>query len=213
MRKQLFSPDVYITLAALFPLAVTATFVLLPQAAAPATTIAVAADSTTRLDVASRRELLAGIVDATAAAAAGTVLIPQVAHSADVDYSKIQDLLGPNGGVTSYTAAPQAGKRPMYLEEPTQEFKDNESRAAEFKRKNLQYKSKFASVLDRVTTVPNDEAAITLALDEMRRMVKSNGGLPTGITKEEVVKTCRRRKSKKFWPKDVEIAYVVVCCT
>jgi len=55
-------------------------------------------------------------------------------------------------------------------------------------------------------TTPNNEDALAKVLDDMRYQVKANGGLPTGVTKEEVVKACRRRKAKKFWPTNVEIA-------
>jgi hypothetical protein len=140
-----------------------------------------------------------------AAALLGIALAPKVA-SADVDYSKIQDLLGPGGDYATYSPQPAEGKRPTWLTEPTEEFKENESKAAEFKRKNLLVKQKFAGILDTVTTAPNNETVLAEALDEMRRMVKANKGLPIGITKEEVVKTCRRRKAKKYWPTTVEIA-------
>jgi hypothetical protein len=128
---------------------------------------------------------------------------------AELDYSKIQDLLGTSDQNAVYYAPQQQqpGKRPSWLTEPTEEFKENESKAAEFKRKNLQMKQKFASTLDVVTTAPNSETTLVETLDELRRMVKANGGLPIGITKEEIVKTCRRRKSKKYWPTSVEIAY------
>jgi hypothetical protein len=132
--------------------------------------------------------------------------LPIVAHAeGTIDYSNIQDLLGSDA--TTLYAPPEPGKRPTYLTEPTEEFKANESKAADFKRKNLQVKKDFVDLLNRVTDAPNDEGALLAALDEIRRSVRKNAGLPIGITKEEVVKICRRRKAKKYWPTNVEIAY------
>ena len=128
---------------------------------------------------------------------------------ADVDYARVQDLLGNSDSavyVPQGSAAPTAGKRPTYLKEPTAEFKESESKATDFKRKNLQAKQAFAAVLEKMETTPNDEEALAKVLDDMRYKVKANGGLPIGITKDEVVKACRRRKAKRFWPTTVEIA-------
>ena len=154
---------------------------------------------------ATRREVGGG---AFAALLASLQFVPKSAN-ADVDYSKIQDLLG-NSDAAVYIpqqgAGPTPSKRPTYLVEPTQEFKDNESKASEFKRKNLQTKKKFATTMEQLETVANNEDTLAKVLDEMRYQVQANGGLPIGITKEEVVKACRRRKAKKFWPTTVEIA-------
>jgi len=148
--------------------------------------------------------------NAAVAAAFSAVLVGAPnASNADVDYSRIQDLLGnsdsavyvPQGG-----SAASPSKRPTYLTEPTAEFKENETKSSDFKRKNLQAKQKFITTMAQLETVPNSEDALAKVLDEMRYQVKGNGGLPTGITKEEVVKACRRRKIKKFWPTNVEIA-------
>jgi hypothetical protein len=136
-------------------------------------------------------------------------------HAAEnkVDYSKIQDLLGPGGGdyISPYQI-PEGGKRPTWLTEPTDEFKESEQKAMDFKRKNLIISKQFQSLLDIITTAPNNEQTLLDTLDSLRRLVKSNGGLPIGITKDEIVKTCRRRKSKKYWPTSVEVAYVLERC-
>jgi hypothetical protein len=137
---------------------------------------------------------------------------PQPAH-ADVDYSRIQDLLGPGGDyATTYSpnAAAVTGttKRPTYLTEPTDEFKASEAKATEFRRKNTQVVAQFNALLEAVGSVPNDETKLAATLDQVRRLVKANGGLPIGITKDDIVKTCRRRKAKKYWPTTVEVAYV-----
>ena len=133
--------------------------------------------------------------------------IPAFAEDKSVDYSKIQDLLGPNGGdYVSQYQVPEGGKRPTWLTEPTDEFKESEQKAAEFRRKNMAISKEFQTLLEIVTSSPNDEATLLGALDSLRRLVKSNGGLPIGITKDTIVKTCRRRKSKKYWPTTVEVA-------
>ena len=133
--------------------------------------------------------------------------IPAFAEDKSVDYSKIQDLLGPNGGdYVSQYQVPEGGKRPTWLTEPTDEFKESEQKAAEFRRKNMAISKEFQTLLEIVSSSPNDEATLLGALDSLRRLVKSNGGLPIGITKDTIVKTCRRRKSKKYWPTTVEVA-------
>ena len=108
---------------------------------------------------ASRRELIAGAFLASLAAA------PQLAL-ADLDYSKIQDLLG-NDSSTSYV--PEPGKRPSYLTEPTDEFKESEAKSAEFKRKNLQKKQEFAKLLSIIADAPNEEQLLSGALNDMVR--------------------------------------------
>lgn len=164
-----------------------------------------------RLDAvnSSRRQWLKTSFLSTAALAPlQNPIIPVFAEDKSVDYSKIQDLLGPNGGdyVSQYQIT-DGGKRPTWLTEPTDEFKESEQKAAEFKRKNMAISKEFQTLLEIVTTSPNDEPTLLGALDSLRRLVKSNGGLPIGITKDTIIKTCRRRKSKKYWPTSVEVAY------
>lgn len=123
---------------------------------------------------------------------------------ADVDFSAIQDLLGPaTEPVQEYVPG---GKRPMYLVEPTAEFKENEIKALEFKRANLKIKKSFTDAIIKITDDPNDGNVLASDLDRVTKLVKVNKGLPEGITKDDIIKICRRRKSKKFWPTDVEIA-------
>jgi hypothetical protein len=163
--------------------------------------------STTCLSVVahSRRNWIA---IACSSAAVQSLLQQATATENVVDYSKIQDLLGPGGG--DYVSPYQTpdGKRPTWLTEPTEEFKESEQKAMEFKRNNLIISKKFQSLLDIIAAAPNNEVILLDTLDSLRRLVKSNGGLPIGITKDEIIKTCRRRKSKKFWPTQVEVAYV-----
>jgi hypothetical protein len=156
--------------------------------------------SNTQLTAAiSRRETL------FSAASIIALSFPLVA-SADVDYSKVQDLLGrPDSPDATKTYAPSG--RPTYLEEPTEEFKRNEAKAADFKRLQLQRKQSFMKLLDKLDTDPNNQDLLAQDLDEMRRAVRASGGLPLGITKDELVKRIRRRKAKRYWPVQVEIAY------
>lgn len=155
---------------------------------------------------ATRRDILESwILSTTSAIAAISVSDLPKAAFADVDFNTIQDLLGSPANQQPQEYLP-GGKRPMYLTEPTQEFKLNEEKSMEFKRKNLKLKKDFVAALDKLSTDPNNSATLATDLDEIRRLVKINGGLPEGITKDEVVKICRRRKSKKFWPTEVEIA-------
>lgn len=56
-------------------------------------------------------------------------------------------------------------------------------------------------------TDPNEEGKLAGNMDDMRRFVKDFGGLPEGITKKDVITAIRRRKAKKFWPTNCEIAY------
>ena len=126
------------------------------------------------------------------------------AAQAEIDYAKIQNLLGEEAPNQRYD--PSSGRRPMYLTEPTEEFKQNESKATEFRKVALERKMKFTAQLDKLNELPNDADALSATLDTMTDQVRQEGGLPEGITKEEVVKIIRRRKAKKFWPTPVEIS-------
>jgi hypothetical protein len=147
-----------------------------------------------------RRDIFTAVLSSVVLAT--TVVGSPKSAFADVDFSTIQDLLGAQ---ESQTYVP-GGKRPMYLTEPTEDFKINEQKSLEFKRKNLQIKKTFVEALDKISTDPDDVDVLASDLDSVRLLVTSNSGLPEGVSKEEVVKICRRRKSKKFWPTDVEIA-------
>ncbi|KAL7577281.1 hypothetical protein ACA910_002025 [Epithemia clementina (nom. ined.)] len=173
------------------------------------------ASSTAALQAtATRRELfLATVAGASSALVLGRPSVAR-ASSNEIDYSRIQDLLGSDASSSSSSYSPSVptpGKRPTYLTEPTEEFKQNEAKATEFKRQNLKAKQDFRALLDRFETVPNgDEEALAGSLDDMRRFVRRNGGLPLGIPKQEVISTIRRRKNmnkKVYWPTNVEIAY------
>jgi hypothetical protein len=108
------------------------------------------------------------------------------------------------------TLVPQealAEPRPMYLSEPTEEFKANEAKAMEFKRAQFARKKEFNVVLDKFLAESNDEAAIVKDLNEMQGLIARGGGLPLGIKKDELFKVIRTKKAKGFWPTKCEIAY------
>ncbi|GAX09693.1 hypothetical protein FisN_19Lh160 [Fistulifera solaris] len=135
----------------------------------------------------------------------GVVMHPPVPANAELDFDRVQDLLKDTpAGAEIYKPAP---KRPTYLAEPTEEFRQNEKKASDFKREQLKVKGQFTALLQKLQDDPNDETTLANDLDELRRLVRKGGGLPLGITKDEVVKQVRRRKARKFWPVNVEIAY------
>jgi hypothetical protein len=106
--------------------------------------------------------------------------------------------------------APQkaaAEPRPMYLSEPTEEFKANEAKAMEFKRAQLAIKKEFNTALDKFLQEPNDEGAIVKDLKDLQGLIAKSGGLPLGIKKEELFKMIRSKKAKGYWPTNCEIAY------
>jgi len=157
--------------------------------------------SATQLLAVSRRD---AIISVAIGAAVG---LAPARSNADIDYSKVQDLLRrPDGSEASPQTFSPSG-RPMYLKEPTEEFKRNEAKAADFRRAQLQRKQTFAALLDKLDTDPNDQDLLARDLDEIRRFIGGNGGLPQGITKEELVKRIRRRKDRRYGPVKVEIAY------
>ena len=168
-----------------------------------------ASRKSTELYALNRREIL------SSGMAAGVALLTgaSVAQAAnEVDFGKVQDLLGqdynPYGSsMSAQDYEERSTKRPTFLKDPTEEFRQNEEKAAAFKREQLKAKREFQAALDKLQTDPNDGALLAKDLDEVRYLVKKNLGLPEGITKDDVVKQVRRRKGKKFWPTEVEIAY------
>mmetsp|Transcript_1650 Transcript_1650/g.3664 ORF Transcript_1650/g.3664 Transcript_1650/m.3664 type:complete len:195 (-) Transcript_1650:316-900(-) len=100
-----------------------------------------------------------------------------------------------------------AEPRPMYLSEPTDEFKANEAKAMEFKRAQLAIKKEFKDAIEKFLAEPNDEEAIVNDLKTMQDLVAKTGGLPLGIKVDELFKAIRSKKAKGFWPTKCEIAY------
>ena len=112
-------------------------------------------------------------------------------------------------GAAAFFVGPMAAlaePRPMYLTEPTDEFKQNEAKAAEFKRQQLIAKKEFLAALDKLTTESNDADALVKDLKDIQALVAKTGGLPLGIKKEEMYKMIRSKKAKGFWPTPVEVA-------
>jgi len=64
-----------------------------------------------------------------------------------------------------------ADSRPMYLTEPTEEFKANEAKAAEFRRQQLAQKKKFLDLLEKLTNEKDDEDALEAELIGLRKLV------------------------------------------
>ena len=123
-----------------------------------------------------------------------------------MDFDKVQDLLK-SRDQPGLPYEPVETKRPTWLQEPTDEFKQNELKATEFKRAQLQQKQQFLKLLQKLQDDPNDANLLASDLDQLRVLVQQGGGLPLGVTKEDLVKQVRRRKAQKFWPTPVEIAY------
>lgn len=99
-----------------------------------------------------------------------------------------------------------AEPRPTYLVEPTDEFKENEAKAAAFKRQQLLAKKDFAAALEKLVGEENDADALVADIKALQGLVAKTGGLPLGIKKEELFKTIRSKKAKGFWPTPVEVA-------
>jgi hypothetical protein len=113
-------------------------------------------------------------------------------------------------GISAISAAPysaNAEARPMYLTEPTDDFKANEAKAMEFKRQQLAIKKEFSTVLEKFLAEPDNGDALEDDLRTLKALVAKTGGLPLGIKKDELFKIIRSKKAKGFWPTPVEIAY------
>lgn len=156
--------------------------------------------STLSLNAVSRRDWCQGIATGAASAILAAGSSPA---SAALNYEQVQDLLN----TPAETAGASNIGRPTYLKEPTAEFKENEQKAAVFKRQQLQAKQSFVTALNKIATDPDNEDMLASDLDDLRRQVKKENGLPAGIVRDEVVRQVRRRKAKRYWPTQVEIAY------
>jgi hypothetical protein len=153
----------------------------------------------------SRRDVLKHSLAAALTAAVMSKNSATASAAGEIDFAKVQDLLG-DTAMTSPEAY-SSTRRPMYLTEPTDEFKANEAKTSEFKRAQLARKRQFQTILDKLQSDPNDAAMLEQDLDDMRKLVTAGLGLPLGITKQDVISQVRRRKATKFWPTRVEIAY------
>lgn len=111
-------------------------------------------------------------------------------------------------GLPPPSSAAQATDELMWLTEPTDEFKENEIKAMEFRKAQLEIKKKFVSVLDELATEKNDEVALRTHVEDLQRLVIKTQGLPLGIKKQDLFKQIRAKKAKGYWPTSVEVAYV-----
>jgi len=108
---------------------------------------------------------------------------------------------------SSPTPANAAGYENEWLSEPTEEFLKNEAKAAEFKREQLKIKFSLQKILDRLVKESKTEEELVKDLYDISDLIGEFGGLPLGIKKEDVYKQVRSKKSKGFWPTNVEVAY------
>lgn len=138
--------------------------------------------------------------------------------SSSLDASRRDMLDATSNGIISFLLAattvmvpPMAARadepRPMYLTEPTDEFKANEAKSMEFKRQQLLIKKEFNGLIETFLAEGNDEAKLVNDLKSMQGLIAKTGGLPLGIKKEELFKIIRSKKAKGYWPTPVEIAY------
>jgi len=101
-----------------------------------------------------------------------------------------------------------AEPRPMYLSEPTEEFKENEAKSMEFKRKQLALKREFNEILEKFEADDiTDEKALVKDLKGLQNQIVKSAGLPLGIKKDDLFKKVRRKKASGEWPVPAEIAY------
>lgn len=134
-------------------------------------------------DVPSRRESIARLVTSTIAA---TTALTTLTHPTP---SSAREAL------------------PEYLSEPTDAFKESERQRDEFRRKQLLVKKQFNDSFAKLTFDSTTEEQIRGDLEDLKQLIITTGGLPTGIKKEDMVKIIRAKKAKGFWPTSVEYAY------
>jgi hypothetical protein len=155
--------------------------------------------------------LLATTLSAATAAAAFAPTTQQETTTNSALSASRRDIFGALAFGVAAVVVPQtsfADARPMYLVEPTDEFKENEAKSMAFKREQLRLKKEFISALEQFTETPNDEEALAKDIKDLQMLVKKDGGLPMGIVKDDMVKIIRSKKSKGFWPTSVEVAWV-----
>lgn len=149
----------------------------------------------------------------TTSAFAPTTIATSTKYDVSLEMSnsnRRQVLLQSGVGLMSAFSIPMqalAEPRPTYLTEPTDEFKQNEAKAMEFRRQQLEQKKKFTTVLDKLQTSSTEKDLVD-NLQDLRSLVVQTAGLPGGLKKDDVIKQVRAKKAKGFWPTNVEIAYV-----
>jgi len=98
-----------------------------------------------------------------------------------------------------------------YLTEPTAEFKDELKKVQAFNAAQQKIRADWDKLVGRLveSEVPSTTAGI---LNEMAAFLAKTDGLPAGVKKLDLVKTCRKKKfnGRKIlpnWTTEVEIAY------
>lgn len=98
-----------------------------------------------------------------------------------------------------------------YLTEPTSSFVDEEKRSQALRKQQLAVRQNWDALIEEFTNAPNPPKREE-SLVKLKKLLKSIDTLPTGVKKQDLVKTCRAqkfngKKVKPEWTKEVEIAY------
>ena len=110
-----------------------------------------------------------------------------------------------------YNYGPAASNAAQYLKEPSDDFKEEMKRTAELRRKDLEIRKTWDSIVEDIKT--SDEPSKTAAsIKKLNVLLDKIQTIPTGVKKLDLVKTCRAKKFegkkiKKTWTKEVEIEY------
>jgi len=111
------------------------------------------------------------------------------------------------------TALAREGYSSAYLSEPTEEFKESERQRAEYKKKEVEIKKYFTSVIQiLVDPATKTDADVKKCLTDLRDLTSKFAGLPDGVKKDDLIKLIRRKKAdgsvkNGYWTTDVEIEY------
>jgi hypothetical protein len=100
-----------------------------------------------------------------------------------------------------------------YLTDPTDDFKAEQIKTAEYNAKQKKIRKDWDILINQFQE-SKDPAKTADTLKQMRLFLVSNGSIPTGVKKLDVVKMCRKKKFLKgrqmnpeLWSKDAEIEY------
>jgi hypothetical protein len=104
-----------------------------------------------------------------------------------------------------------ASKEKAFLTDPTDEFRDEEKRVAEFNKVQNKIRSQWD---EKISALEKAEAPdqIEAILKDLITFLRNLQNVPTGYKKKDLVKLCRSKKFsgkkiKPTWTKNVEIAY------
>lgn len=108
-----------------------------------------------------------------------------------------------------------ADSKGNYLVEPTAEFKEEEARNAQLMQRERKIRADWDVMYGRLKN-SNDAETSAKTLEDMYTFIKPLDGIPTGVKKTDLVRTCRKLKYKDpkklrgilpTWTTPVEIAY------